>query len=349
MTPTWDAPGQTVSDAELRTALESVLSRYFGTPRTVVSLDRHPSVYRSSFALEELEARLEDGRQLSLMFKDLSPQGLSKTARQVKPAFLYDSLREIETYRMLLAPRELGTATYYGAVADAAAGRYWLFIEKVPGQELYCLGEITTWQEVARWLARMHTCFDSERRKPGWKWPEHLLQYDAAYYRLWLKRAWTILRQNENLKGTSTWDRFVRLAEFYEWVIERLVALPTTVIHGEFYASNVLVGETEAGWRVCPVDWEMAAVGPGLVDLAALTGGAWPAQEREAMALAYYEALPRNGSWRPAPDDFLEMLDYCRLHLAVQWLGWSPEWSPPPEHAHNWLEEALALAERLEL
>jgi hypothetical protein len=43
----------------------------------------------------------------------------------------------------------------------------------------------------------------------------------------------------------------------------------------------------------------------------------------------------------------LTALDWCRLHIAVQWLGWSPEWSPPPEHAWNWWEEALHLAEKM--
>jgi hypothetical protein len=45
----------------------------------------------------------------------------------------------------------------------------------------------------------------------------------------------------------------------------------------------------------------------------------------------------------------LTALDYCRLHLAVQWLGWAPEWSPPPEHTQDWLGEALGLARKLEL
>lgn len=42
-------------------------------------------------------------------------------------------------------------------------------------------------------------------------------------------------------------------------------------------------------------------------------------------------------------------LDRCRLHLALRSLGWSPAWSPPPEHARDWLAEALELAERLDL
>jgi len=140
-----------------------------------------------------------------------------------------------------------------------------------------------------------------------------------------------------------------RLARSYDRVVERLEKLPVTFIHGEFYASNVLVHETEGKPRVCPVDWEMAAVGPGLVDLAALTAGGWNAEEKKALALAYHAALvPRDG-WPPAPEEFLRALDHCRLHLAVQWLGWASGWSPPPEHTQDWLGEALSLAGKLRL
>jgi len=31
----------------------------------------------------------------------------------------------------------------------------------------------------------------------------------------------------------------------------------------------------------------------------------------------------------------------------MQWLGWSADWSPPAEHAHDWLGEAIAMAEQL--
>jgi thiamine kinase-like enzyme len=125
------------------------------------------------------------------------------------------------------------------------------------------------------------------------------------------------------------------------------VALPVTFIHGEFYASNVLVDD--GGTRVCPVDWEMAALGPGLIDLAALTAGRWTEPEREALVLAYMTALAPRRGWPPPRAEFLAALACCRLHLALQWLGWSERWSPPAEHAHDWLHEALALADVLGL
>jgi thiamine kinase-like enzyme len=53
-------------------------------------------------------------------------------------------------------------------------------------------------------------------------------------------------------------------------------------LDGEYYASNIVV----AGQRVCPVDWELAGAGPGLLDLAALTTG-WSYADRAAIAAAY--------------------------------------------------------------
>jgi thiamine kinase-like enzyme len=90
---------------------------------------------------------------------------------------------------------------------------------------------------------------------------------------------------------------------------------------------------------VAPVDWEVAAVGPGLTDLAALVGG-WSDQGREAIAAAYASVA----------DASLASLDYARLQLALKWLGWAPpSWTPPEGQRHDWLVEALELAERLGL
>ena len=342
-----DAPVQAVATAELCKALEHALVQHFGVVRSIAKLERRPSPYRTSFALEELDLLLDDGTRLQLMFKDLGSQGLLAGARQAKPAFLYNPLREIESYRAILAPSRLGTAICYGAIVEPQLGRYWLFLEKVPGVELYQVGEFATWLQVARWLAGMHTrvAEDVERLTGA----AHLLIYDGDFYRQWVRRAQVFLQHGKALQSRDARRGFERLAARYDQVVERLVALPVTFIHGEFYPSNVLIQETAAELRVCPVDWEMAAVGPGLIDLAALTTGRWTEDKRIALAMAYRAELAPNGGWLPAPETFLAALDYCHLHLAVQWLGWAPDWSPPPEHAQDWLREALRLAEKVGL
>jgi aminoglycoside phosphotransferase (APT) family kinase protein len=224
-------------------------------------------------------------------------------------------------------------------VADRQTCRYWLFLERVAGRELYQVGEFAIWQEVARWLASLHSHFTATAAHLPGKAP--LLRHHGDFYRLWLDRAVRFLRDaplsSEERRGLDG------LAARYDQVIDRLTALPSTFLHGEFYASNVLVQDTAAGRRVCPIDWEMAAVGPGLMDLAALTAGRWTDEQRRALALAYWSALPEGG----CPEALLSSLAFCRLQVAVQWLGWSADWSPPREHSHDWLGEALSLADGL--
>jgi aminoglycoside phosphotransferase (APT) family kinase protein len=117
--------------------------------------------------------------------------------------------------------------------------------------------------------------------------------------------------------------------------------MPATLLHGEFYASNVLIADAEGRARVAPLDWELAGPGPGALDLAALVSG-WSSADREAMRLAYERAL---GAPLPAHD-----LELARLQVAIQWLGWAPpEWEPPADQRHDWAAEAIEIAEDLGL
>jgi aminoglycoside phosphotransferase (APT) family kinase protein len=333
-------------DAALRAALQQALERHFGGPRPIARLERRPSAYRTSHALEEMTVGLTDGTRLEIMFKDLSRRALPPHVRQAKPPFLYNPEREIETYRGLLGPARLGTATCFGAVADRRRGRYWLFLEKVPGREMYQVGDFALWKQAARWLAGMHGHFAARKDLHTRAEAARLLRLDRDYYRRWMRRAGAFAPAAAGPRRKAVRARLAWLADRYDNVVDRLSALPGTLLHGEFYVSNVLVQEAGAAVRVCPVDWEMAALGPGLIDLAALTAGRWTDGQKAALACEYYAA--RAGDGAPL-ETFWEALACCRLHLAVQWLGWSRAWSAPPEHAWDWLEEAMGLAEKLAL
>lgn len=346
MSESIDAATAKIDTTALRTALEEVLSRYFGAPRAILELQRCPASYRSSFALEELEVKLDDGLTLHLLFKDVSLQGLSEASKLGKPTFLHDPLREIETYRRILVSHLPGAALYYGAVADAELGRYWLFLEKVQGVKLPDFG-LDTWKRVAQWLAAMHTRFGRLPDLRELAAASHLIRYDGDLYRLWPRRAQAFLRQMEPIVPTQALERFDRLVGGYDQVIERLLALPVTLIHGELYGNNVLVQETADQLRICPVDWETTALGPGLLDLAALIAGEWTEEEKRAMALAYHDSLVLNNGWAPDVEEFLFALDCCRLHIAVQWLGWSEQWLSASYGRHQWLGEALLVGERV--
>ena len=324
-------------DAELRAALGRVLAEQ-GVPAPR-EIRRRPSERTTSFPLEELDLTLEDGAELRLAFKRLEWDALADEARLAKPRFLHDPRREPAVYAAVLDPAGLGTPRWYGSAVDPEAGRCWLFVEWVEGRELYEVGERALWEAAARWLGAMHVRLgeDLDRHVLGGR----LLDYDENYYRRWLQRARDFARlggRPEAHARSLDW-----LATRYEPVVEGLLALPKTVIHGEFYASNVLVAGDPAEPRICPVDWEVAASAPGVVDLAALVSGGWSEEDRLAIVLAYLSAA--------GPDAFSDrQLGFARLHLAVQWLGWAePGWIPPPSHRQDWLGEALALAEELDL
>lgn len=330
-TPTNDCA--TVTTAELQRVLGSALRERLGPGAGIARLDRAPFASATSFPIEELEIVLADGREMRLLLKSVAADALLPASREAKPEIVRDSTREVHVYRHLLAGAGLGTAECYAAVADEARGSYWLVLERVPGVELFQEGTLASWMDAARWLAVAH---ERLAHHAGAHPHAPLLRYDAEHYRVWPRRAL-------EFAGGRAGRWLERLEASYERVVARLLALPTTVIHGEFYASNILVAGPPAARRICPVDWEMAAIGPGLVDLAALTAGSWTEWERAAMAMAYYESGETQRHW-PDVEPFLHALDLCRLHVAMQWLGWSRSWTPPTEHAHDWLGEAMALA-----
>jgi hypothetical protein len=325
-------------------ALRAALERSLG--RRVAGLARRPSAYRSSFALEELDVALADGTTLAMVFKDLGWRSLGAAGRRAKPPFLHDPRREIATYQHVLAPLGLGTAAFHGASADAPHGRYWLFLERVPAAGLNQVGALGAWAAAATWLAELHSRFADPARLRRLARVARLCVWDRAALAVWASRARAFLPTAVPRAARRLLDRLLRQ---YGRVLDRLLALPQVFLHGEYYAPNVLVGEAPGGWRVCPVDWETAAMGPALLDLAALTAGLWSDGRGEALALAYRAALCPGLRDRLSADQFLESLDYCRLHQAVQWLGWSPDWSPPAQQAHDWPDEAARLVKRLGL
>jgi Phosphotransferase enzyme family len=216
-----------------------------------------------------------------------------------KPAFLQDPLREAEVYRRILAPAGIGPR-FHGAEGAR------LVLEKLDAVELWRLGH-EGWVRTARWLADAHETLAAAAAEAC------LLRLDESYYR--------------------RWPRCARLspamAAPYRHAVSRLVALPVVVIHHEFYPSNVLVADD----HIAPVDWELAAAGPAVLDLAALVTG-WDGEQLDAILRAY------------GPVD-VQDLAAARLHLAVRWLGWSRDWEPPLEHRRDWLAEATAAADQL--
>lgn len=307
------------------TSLEGAVREAYGATASVVSCT--PSAYATSHPVADVVVRTGDGREVTLLHKDVAT--FLPGADAAKPSFLRDARREPLVYRELLSRVDVGAPRLIGT------GDGWLLLEKVQGVELYQVGDLDVWRTVAGDVAAMHGVLGAALEPAGAVRSLRLVRHDAPAIDRWMARAHAAL-------SGSAWQRWSSaLGARYGQVRDRILSLPQTIIHGELYASNVLVsGFTAPVERVCPIDWEVAAVGPGLFDLAALVAGRWSDHERRTITAGYLDVSPLLD-----PDD----LEVCRLHLAVQWLGWSSGWVAPPEHAHDWLTEARELSERLGL
>jgi hypothetical protein len=308
-------------------------------PPTTVS--RRPFAYRTSFPLEEVEIEHADRSRQALILKRIGWSLLGDEARLAKADWLFDPEREPCVYERILPRGEPGPPRLHGW-AKAGDGASMLFIERVDGPVLWQSGDVVAWESVARWLARnqMRLGTPTEGRVP-------LVEYDEEHLLGWLERARAAVSRRQPVRERLS--MLERLWAVYEEVMHLLLALPRAFVHNELFPSNVLLGGGSEG-RIAPIDWELAGVGPALIDLAALSVGQWGQGPAPRLEEAYRATLP--AGHRLALDDprFAEGMAACRLHLAVRALV--PElsgWTPPAQHGHDWLAEGLLAADSLGL
>jgi hypothetical protein len=253
---------------------------------------QRPFAYATSWPIEEVVVQQPGGESLTVLVKRL--EGAVQ-----KPAGFLDPAREAVAYR-LVGDRGIPTPRCY------ASGPGWLVLEAMPGTPLWQSGDVQDWCRAARWAAELHQQFATDPPPR-----EHLLVHDRRHFQTIVARA--------GVDGD--------LASAAGRAAEIVTALPVTLVHGELYPANLLVDRE----HVVAVDWEMAAVGSGVIDLAALTTGFDP--DRAAAVVDAYGGCPARD------------LAAARLLLALQWLGWGPDWQPPAEHRRDWLAEARIAAE----
>jgi aminoglycoside phosphotransferase (APT) family kinase protein len=227
---------------------------------------------------------------------------------------------EAEVYRRVLSHRPLSSARFYGAHTDfVGGGGTWLILEFLDGAVPASLSSppADAVKRAADWAGAFH----AGNAAPAAELADLLPRYDAGYYCQWSARAAVFVAAAAGW-DVAVWFGAVRRC-FERDAVPRLLEGPQTVIHGEFYPHNVLV--TPGVRRVYPVDWESAAVGPGEIDLAALTDR-WP----EAFltdCVAAYTCARWPGEKGAAPHGFQDRLDAARLYLQFRWLGNRSTWA----------------------
>jgi aminoglycoside phosphotransferase len=333
-----------VSDDELFEFVATSLAERREGGAALVDLQRRRCAYSSSFSIEELTAHLSDGEARPLIFKNMGHEQLSAQGRAMRPEASHRPDRECFVYRQILPDAGLSTATCDAAAVDVDRGRYWLLLERVPGDQLSWVGDFAAWLAVARWLAKAHDrLHDLYRRRQV---APELARYDGSSFHAWVDRAEPMCELKSRSADAARPRALRRLFDQCRVAADETACLPRTIIHGEFYPSNVIVDTRADRHRICPVDWETAGVGCGLLDVAALVAGKWSELQKDLLVQEYLAALCHDPVLGNLSDP-LTALRRCRLLLAMKWIGWSPHWQPPSEHRYDWLGEALHLAEML--
>jgi hypothetical protein len=263
-----------------------------------VILAREPNVCTSRFGTEVITCRDSGGSVHRLLCK-YGPTGTG-SGHGHRGGVAYEGA----VYQHALEPQGMGTAQLWAVHDEDEQGLTWLVIEFFDDAER-ANWDSTAILPAARWIARFHVTMEQQVDAPELSF---LARYDERYFAPWASRA-------ERLAGESARRRFAwwpLVSERFCECVELLLQAPPTVIHGEFYPSNVL----RVGDAIRPVDWESAAVGAGEIDLASLVEG-WP-DELVSKCVESYIAI----RWpRGAPASFERALDAARVYLALRWLG----------------------------
>jgi aminoglycoside phosphotransferase (APT) family kinase protein len=301
--------------------LQEGLGAVFGSDVDV--LDRQPNEYASSFPSEIVTCRLSDASVRRVLCKYESGQRHSAFGHRGNIAY------EADVYRHLLQPLGSSAPHWYGLWVVPRTGERWLLIEYVDRavRVANCDDGSVAMRQAARWIGRFHALNEGRVAEGTLAF---LKRYDADYYRNWAHRTAVL---SSGLHGSFPW--LPQVCERFGRAVELLLAT-TTVIHGEYGPKNTLVRDE----RVCPVDWESAAIAAGEIDLASLTDGAWPQAVVDECTLAYQRARWPGG----APPVFARRLALARLYWNFRWLGERADWTSS-ERGQRRLESVLQVAE----
>ena len=213
-------------------------------------LERRPYAYRTSFPLDEARIRLPDGDEAIVLVKELGRSGLDDAIQRAKPEFVYDPRREIAVYEKVL---------------DRAGSRHGPVLRIGRRSRVRPLRPLPREGRRAGALAAGgDRCLGAGGPLGGASPREGLARAAGAPAPL-RRRVLPSLARTGPLASIRT-GRSPPSPPAHERALARLAGLPAVFVHGEFYASNILVSRA----RLCPVDWEMAGIGPGVLDLAAL-------------------------------------------------------------------------------
>ncbi len=314
-----------LAESSLHETLEELLGR------PVAAIRREPSEWATLFPADVLTVSLEGGDTVALFVKHLGSEEADHPEKQVRD-------REVRIYDELLRDPSLPVVRFYGATDGAGGHGSVLYLEHVDDWNLKH-HDLEHWYAAARRLADLHRHFAA---RPELSAAEFLLAFDAGYFAEWAERA---------LAGTAAQPvgvraRLATVVAGYAPAVELLESQPPTLVHNDLSPKNAIAVRGLGPARICFVDWEMAGIGCGLLDLVHLKFGL-DAPEDARMRAAYCDALAGTDLLPPDGAELEALFAACELHKTLYRLSFAETWELPSERIAAWVADADALLGRI--
>lgn len=288
----------------LESGLIDAAPRAGSTGRKLASVDRSP-LDSTWYRIESVTATLDSGEQVKFFLKDFGSYKHDKgrmVARRERERFFY---------KEIFPNGELGLP---GFVADLwSEQRTWLILEFVDAVPLGWT-ELETWYEAAAWLGRWQT--EVADRLQSLRDSGHFAARDHAYF--------DRIVRNATAGAARFGEEVARKVEgavpAYLKGAEQLIRQPQILVHGAFRPHQILVDPEQTPVRICPTDWEIAALGSCLYDLAALTEG-FDEPSLETFLDRYLAEAAWLGEDPPDLSDLQLAIKTCSTHRTLKWIA----------------------------
>lgn len=291
----------------LRERLERAIPDMLGGGEGIMGIRMAPFKLSTSYNTYLVTVQLISGDEFKVFLKDFGfsvrPKDNPKQRRE----------RELLVYQDLLAEAGIGTARCYGSIMDESQGRFWLLLEFVDGSPVaYC--DIEYWASAAGALGRMHGYFAQQSARL--RACDFLIRHNADFF--WSKAGLALRNVSQISRRLA--DRLAKIIDRYAPIVDIMTGQPPTLLHGGCRPTNILVKVASDPSRVCIIDWEEAAFGSPLFDIAYLLDGFEPPTLDRLLDAYRQEALAFDISL-PPKEDMKYIVNCFRLHMVMNSLS----------------------------
>src|SRR5262249_6760314 len=220
---------------------------------------------------------------------------------------------------------------------EESDGLIWLFLEFVVGTPL-AYREFDDWVAAAGWLGRLHGHFagQAERLRAC----DFLARHDADFF--WARAQGALGAVSEGAPPLAA--RLEGVLDCYGRWVQVMLDQPATLVHGAYKPRHILVDVHARPPRFCPVDWELAAVGSGLYDLAFLAYGFEP-PSLDRLLDSYRHQAGAHGLPLPDRERMRRVVDCFRLHRVLKALASRPARKVPEGKVAKLVEDGARLCD----